>query len=162
MRKREIKIAVTGFSSLDELPEEDRSLLQAAREAAGNAYAPYSGFRVGAALRLADGRAVSGNNQENASSPVGCCAERTALFWANANYPDVAVEAIAVSALDRDGKRPLRISPCGICRQALLESEMRFDRPIRILLDNSGEIDMLDNAKSLLPLSFDSGALEVR
>ncbi|MGD9556712.1 MAG: cytidine deaminase [Mangrovibacterium sp.] len=159
MRKREIKIAVTGFSSLDELPEEDRSLLQAARGAAGNAYAPYSGFRVGAALRLADGRTVSGNNQENASSPVGCCAERTALFWANANYPDVAVEAVAVSALGRDGVRPAHISPCGMCRQALLETEIRFSHPIRILLDNSGEIDMLDNAKSLLPLSFDSGAL---
>jgi cytidine deaminase len=162
MRKREIKIAVAWFSKLDELPVEDRSLLQAAREAAVHAYAPYSGFRVGAAVRMADGSIIKGNNQENASSPVGCCAERTALFWANANYPGVAVEAVAVSALDGDGKRPFSISPCGMCRQALLETEIRFNQPIRILLDNAGEIDMLGNAKSLLPLSFDSGTLVAR
>lgn len=159
MEKREIKTTFIQYTDLTELPESDAALIVAAREIAQDAYAPYSGFKVGAALRLTDGKIIGGNNQENASSPVGCCAERTALFWANANYPDMAVRAIAVTATDRNGNRPSGLSPCGLCRQALLEAEIRFNQPIRILLDNSNGIDVLDDVKSLLPLSFDAGSL---
>lgn len=156
MRTTEIKITITQYDGVNELPENERQLIFAAREAVSKAYAPYSGFKVGAALQLAGGQIVTGNNQENASSPAGCCAERTALYWANANFPGIAVEAIAISAIDNAGRQASGLSPCGICRQALLETEIRFGQPIRILLDSLHKIKVLDNAESLLPLSFNS------
>ncbi len=159
MQTREIKIFITRYTNLDELVGSDSTLIEAARESALHAYAPYSGFKVGAALRLVNGQIVTGNNQENASSPVGCCAERTALYWANANYPGLAVDAIAITAIDRSGKRAANLSPCGICRQALLETEIRFSHSIRILLDGADSVEVLNNAESLLPLSFTSGSL---
>jgi len=159
MQTKEIKIVVTTYKNLNELPENDLKLIEAAREIAKKAYAPYSGFKVGAALQMADGNIITGNNQENASSPVGSCAERSALFWANANFPGTAILSIAVTAIDRSGKRAASLSPCGACRQAMLESELRFGRPIRVLLESRDKIDVLDNVKSLLPLSFDSNSL---
>ncbi len=154
MRQSEFKIIVTQYKDLNELPENDRLLILAAREIARSAYAPYSGFRVGAALRMSDGYIVAGNNQENASSPVGCCAERTALYWANANFPEKPVLALAITAIDRAGNLAVHLSPCGTCRQALLETEIRFNQPIRVLLDSRNQIDVLNDVKSLLPLSF--------
>ncbi len=153
MQQNEIKIIITQYD-LNELPENDRQLIMAARETAFSAYAPYSGFKVGAALRMSDGRIITGNNQENASSPVGCCAERTALYWANANFPEKPVLALAITAIDRAGNLAAHLSPCGTCRQALLETETRFNQPIRVLLDSRNQIDVLNNVKSLLPLSF--------
>jgi cytidine deaminase len=160
MQEHEIKIFVKYYSELDELTEDDRQLILAARQAALKAYAPYSGFKVGAAIRMADSRMVTGNNQENASSPVGSCAERTALFWANANNPEVAVLSVAVTAVDRLGNRPASLSPCGVCRQALLETEIRFSQPIRVLLDCLGGIAVLDNIESLLPLCFKGSSFQ--
>lgn len=154
MKKHAIKTIITQYRDLNELPENDRQLILAAREIALSAYAPYSGFKVGAALRMSDGSMITGNNQENASSPVGCCAERTALYWANANFPEKPVLALAITAIDRSGNLSANLSPCGACRQALLETEIRFDQPIRVLLESRDQIDALDNAKSLLPLSF--------
>jgi len=154
MQQSEFKIIITQYKDLNELPENDRQLIMAAREIAFSAYAPYSGFKVGAALRMSDGRIITGNNQENASSPVGCCAERTALYWANANFPRMPVLALAITATDRSGNLAPNLSPCGTCRQALLETETRFNQPIRVLLDSRDQIDVLDNVKSLLPLSF--------
>lgn len=159
MQKKEIKIIVLRYKDLKELPENDLKLIEAAREVAKKAYAPYSGFKVGAALRMADGNIITGNNQENASSPVGTCAERSALFWANANFPETAVLTIAITAIDQSGKHAGSLSPCGACRQAMLESELRFGQPIRVLLDSRDKIEVLDNVKSLLPLSFDGNSL---
>lgn len=162
MKKKEISIVVVQYAGLSGMPEEDQCLIRLAREAAQKAYAPYSGFKVGAALRLADGQSVTGNNQENASFPAGCCAERTALHWANANFPGTAVEAIAIAAFDSEGHQVSGVSPCGICRQALLETELRFTKPIRVLLDGADSVNVLNNAESLLPLRFDGGSLNSR
>ena len=160
MYQSEIKIVITQYNDLNELPENDRLLILAAREIVSSAYAPYSGFKVGAALRMSDGHIITGNNQENASSPVGCCAERTALYWANANFPKVPVLALAITATDRSGNLAANLSPCGACRQALLETEIRFNQPIRVLLDSRDKIEVLDNVKSLLPLCFNGSSFQ--
>ncbi|WP_163717122.1 cytidine deaminase [Mangrovibacterium lignilyticum] len=159
MRTKEIKILVTECKNLEELITTDRELVLAARRIAETAYAPYSMFKVGAALLLEDGKVVTGSNQENAATPVGVCAERSALFWANSNYPESAVTAIAVSAIDQSGQQALRLSPCGICRQALLESQHRFKKSIRVILDSRNKIEILNSIESLLPLSFNGDAL---
>lgn len=159
MEKKELKITVTRYTDLAELAEADLQLIEAARKMAKKAYAPYSSFKVGAALRLADGSIVGGSNQENASSPVGSCAERTALFWAGANFPETAVLSVAVTAIDHSGAQALSLSPCGLCRQSLLETETRFKQSIRVLLDTRDYVDVLDDVKSLLPLSFDGNSL---
>lgn len=159
MRTKEIKILVTEYKNVEELITNDRELVLAARESAATAYAPYSRFKVGAALRLSNGSVVRGSNQENAATPVGTCAERSALFWANANHPELPVEAIAVSAIDQNGKHASNLSPCGICRQALLESQHRYKQPIRIILDSRDKIEVLNNVESLLPLSFNGNSL---
>jgi cytidine deaminase len=154
METSEIRITVYQFENIDELPENDRKLLFEARMITGKAYAPYSGFHVGAAILLDNGKIITGNNQENSAYPSGLCAERVTLFYANANYPDSAVKAIAISAA-KDGflvKDPVK--PCGGCRQALAEAEVRFDHPIRIILDGQESIIMLNGVESLLPLSF--------
>ena len=133
-----------------ELASDDRELLDAALAAAARAYAPYSGFRVGAALRLADGRIVDGNNQENAAYPSGICAERTALFAAQAQYPDTPVSALLLTATV-DGVPVDHPSPCGACRQVVMEAETRFRHPIRILLCGKTRVVELASAHALLP-----------
>ncbi|WP_423126555.1 cytidine deaminase [Gaoshiqia sp. Z1-71] len=160
MKTKEIKILIHQYSRLEELITNDRELILAAREIAKKAYAPYSGFKVGAALRMEDGSIIAGNNQENASSPIGTCAERSALFWANSNFPEKAVAAIAVTAIDQNGQRAKSLSPCGACRQAMLETQSRFAKPIRILLESRELIEELTNVESLLPLSFNGNSLK--
>lgn len=160
MQTKEIKILVTEYESIEELITIDRELVLAARAIAEKAYAPYSKFRVGAAVLMDDGSIICGNNQENASSPVGICAERTALFWANANYPDKAVKAIAVTAIDSNGERAINLSPCGLCRQAMLETQHRYASPIRVILDSRKRIEIIQDTESLLPLSFNGNALK--
>ncbi|MBR5336148.1 MAG: cytidine deaminase [Bacteroidaceae bacterium] len=145
----------------EELSSDDRTLVDAAREAAARSYAPYSGFSVGAAVRLANGEVVTGNNQENAAYPSGLCAERTTLFWANAQYPDAAVEAMAIAARNANGELPVPISPCGACRQVMLEVEKRYNRAMRIILYGARENYIIeDGIKALLPLCFDADFLE--
>ena len=160
MREIEIsaKVVACGYEELS-LP--DRMLVDAAREATGRSYAPYSGFSVGAAVRLSNGKLLTGNNQENAAYPSGLCAERTTLFWANAQYPDAAVEALAIAARNADGELPVPIPPCGACRQVILEVENRFNRSIRIILYGAKECYVIeDGIKALLPLCFNAGFLE--
>lgn len=136
----------------------DRELLREATSAAARAYAPYSRFHVGAALRLAHGDVVIGNNQENASFPAGICAERTALHAAMSCHPQGVVTTMAIAVPAVPGDRP--VSPCGICRQALLEQEHRQGSPIRLLLaTTSGTVYELERAGDLLPLSFDASFL---
>ncbi len=159
MKTKEIKILVSEYKNLEELITTDRELVLAARTISEKAYAPYSRFKVGAALRLNDGMIVTGSNQENAATPAGICAERSALFWANANYPDKAVETIAVTAIDQSGNRAVNLSPCGICRQVLLECQHRYNQPIRVILDSREKIEILNNVEHLLPLSFNGNSL---
>lgn len=122
-------------------------------EVAKKAYAPYSNFRVGAVAVLENGELVTGSNQENAAYPSGLCAERVALFAAGAHYPDVPVRAIAVVAI-KDGVIQEQISPCGACRQVLLESEIRNKKAIPILLCGRDEVVFINSVSGLLPLSF--------
>ncbi len=139
----------------DELSEPDRQLIDEAREATFRSYAPYSHFSVGAALRLANGNVVSGSNQENAAYPSGLCAERTTLFYANAQYPDQPVETLAIAARNTQGEflsHP--ISPCGACRQVMLETEQRHAHPMRILLYGTRQIYELKQVGDLLPFAF--------
>ena len=159
---REIELsAKVKVCRYEELSSDDRMLVDAAREATARSYAPYSGFSVGAAVRLANGEVVTGNNQENAAYPSGLCAERTTLFWANARYPDAAVEAIAIAARNANGELPVPIPPCGACRQVMLEVERRYNRAIRIILYGARESYIIeDGVKALLPLCFDADFLE--
>ncbi len=142
-----------------ELSESDRLLVEKAKAMTDTSYAPYSHFCVGAALALADGQIFLGSNQENAVFPVGLCAERTAFFAASANAPEVAPVAIAIAARNSEGFQSKPVTPCGACRQALLEAEMRFHQPIRVLLYGTEGVYVLPSMKSLLPLTFDGSEL---
>lgn len=159
MKTTEIKIVVHEFENIDELPVNDQNLLKEARRITGQAYAPYSGFHVGAAVLLGNGTIVTGNNQENSAYPSGLCAERVALFYANANFPESAVKTIAISAAKNGVLVSEPVKPCGDCRQALAETEVRFETPIRIILDGHNSIMVLNGVESLLPLSFSKKAL---
>lgn len=160
MKTKEIKISISQFENLEELSSEDQELILKARTSASSAYAPYSNYMVGSALRLQDGTIVTGNNQENASSPLGTCAERSAIFWANANYPNLAIDTIVVTAIDQTGKAAKNVSPCGACRQVMLESEHRYKKHMRVILDSSNGIEILKSAQSLLPMSFNGDSLK--
>jgi cytidine deaminase len=161
MTNKEIKIAYKEFDSIDELESKDRKLAQAAIEATKLSYAPYSNFNVGAAVLFEDGEIVKGSNQENAAYPSGMCAERTALFYASASRPDKAMSAIAIAAGQNGVICDYPVTPCGACRQVILETEKRFGTPVRIILYGTKECYIIeDGIKSLLPLSFNSDFLE--
>jgi cytidine deaminase len=157
MKISSIHIPVQIFSDFNTLEPDDALLLEAARLATGHAYAPYSKFRVGAAIRLGNGKILTGSNQENASFPAGICAERVALSAASATFPGIAVTSLALTYINEseNSKRP--ISPCGICRQTLVEYEQRFGQSIRLILGGiSGEIYIINRTTDLLPLAFNS------
>lgn len=142
-------------SRLEELPEDIRSLINKAKEAAENAYAPYSNFLVGAALQLESGQTLSGNNQENAVFPAGICAERVVLAYAHANWPQTKPLKIAVVARRRDKEMYAYVTPCGICRQTLTEYEQKFKSPIEIyMLGADGQVLKAAGVDELLPFKF--------
>lgn len=143
--------------SNNELSREDATLIAEAVKVAQDAYAPYSQFKVGAAVLLENGIIVTGSNQENAAYPSGLCAERTALFYAGAQYPDVPVLALAVVAFNHIGQVE-QISPCGSCRQVLVETSTRF-KPFRLLLSGKDETIILEDARLCLPFGFDGSDL---
>ncbi len=153
MREEEITVKVRIYD-YEELPDADRELIDKAKEATQTAYAPFSEFCVGAAVRLSDGTIVTGSNQENAAFPSGLCAERTALFYANARYPDKSVAALAVAAYARGAFLKAPIPPCGACRQVILGVEERYGCPVRILLFGEEGTYVVDSVKALLPLQF--------
>lgn len=155
--KLEINIEARSY---DELTEEDRKLIDAAREATQRSYAPYSHFSVGAAARLENDVIITGTNQENAAYPSGLCAERTTLFYANSQYPDQAVKTLAIAARTEKDFLDTPIPPCGACRQVLLETEKRYGKPMRILLYSKGDIYIIEGVGGLLPLSFDGDYLK--
>lgn len=153
-RKIEIPYEVLAFEELD---AKDKELVEAAREATRRSYAPYSRFQVGAAALLENGIIVTGTNQENVASPSGICAERTTLFYANSQYPDVPVVALAITACSADGiVNHAPLSPCGACRQVMLETENRYGKPIRVLLCGAKEVHVVKNVRCLLPFAFEN------
>jgi cytidine deaminase len=161
MKKRELKITYAEFENETELKPEDLDLLIRARAAADNAYAPYSNFYVGAALLLKNGTIITGNNQENVAYPSGLCAERVAIYAAGAAYPDEAIETIAVTCKSKSFEVNEPLSPCGACRQAIAEYEMRHNSKIRILLaGEKGIIRMVESISDLLPFMFKEDKLK--
>ena len=152
--------AIIKVYQYDELNEADRSLMKTAMEATARSYAPYSHFSVGAAALLNNGTIVTGTNQENAAYPSGLCAERTTLFYANSQYPDQAVETLAIAARNERDFLDDPIPPCGACRQVMLETEKRFKQPMRILLFGKKGIYEMKSVGALLPLSFDASSME--
>ena len=153
---KEIELLTTVTSkTYDELADSERELVDAARKAVKGSYAPYSHFHVGAAILLDNGTVVTGANQENAAFPSGTCAERSACYYAGANYPDAKFEMIAIASIDGEGREPIApTAPCGACRQALLEYETLAGRHVPVLLVGQEEIYCLPSVKSLLPLAF--------
>lgn len=161
MKKRELKITYAEFDSENDLNPADRALLEKAKQAADMAYAPYSNFYVGAALLLKNGEVISGNNQENVAYPSGLCAERVAIYAAGASYPDVAIDTIAVTCKSKAFEVNEPLSPCGACRQAIAEYEMRHKTSIRILLAGErGKVRMLESISDLLPFMFKAEELK--
>lgn len=159
MEKYEIKSEVCIYQD-SELRAEDRELVEAAKQATTNSYSPYSRFKVGAALRLQDGTIVTGSNQENASYPLGLCAERTAIFHAQHMHPDQPIRAIAIAAWANGHFYEEPIPPCGACRQVMLEVEDRYKSPMRVLLCGSRGVHVLESVKCLLPFQFVSENLK--
>lgn len=139
---------------LEELPREEQDLISDAIKATDNSYANYSHFHVGAAVRLADGSIVIGANQENAAFPSGLCAERSAIFAAQSQRPEQAIITLAIAARNTNGLLKQPITPCGACRQVILEIEDRYQRPIRILLYGTEAVFCFKSVQDLLPFSF--------
>ena len=156
MTSKEIKIAYREYVSIDQLDSLDRELAQAAIEALSGSYAPYSGFNVGAAVRMEDGDIVKGANQENAAYPSGLCAERTALFYAGASRPDQAMTSIAIAAGQNGILCAAPATPCGACRQVMAQYQQKSGKPMSIILVGGEKIWVFDKVDDLLPLIFDS------
>ena len=156
MTNKEIKIAYLEYESADQLDPQDRQLAKAAIEAVGNSYAPYSHFNVGAAVMLEDGEIIKGSNQENTAYPSGLCAERTALFYAGATYPDKAVIKLAIAAGQNGKLCDTPATPCGACRQVMAQYQFKGGRPMEVLLIGARNIWKFSKVDDLLPLIFDS------
>lgn len=144
----------------EELDDTEKNLVDRAKKATERSYAPYSKFHVGAAAMLEGDIIVEGSNQENAAYPSGLCAERTTLFHAGAAYPDKAVKILAIAAWTNGDFIDEPIPPCGACRQVILETEQRYNRPVRILLYGKKHIYIINGINDLLPLSFGADQLE--
>ena len=161
MKKNKLSAIYTEYTSADELSAADRELLTAAQQAAKDAYAPYSNFKVGAVALLENGEIITGTNQENASFPAGICAERVLLSSIASRFPGMPVKTIAISYKSRKGKSDHPISPCGICRQSILEYELRTHKKIRLLLGGKeGPVIEIPDATILLPLAFTGKELD--
>ncbi len=149
-----IEISYQVYESVDALPLEDKELLLEAEKISETAYAPYSNFLVGAAIRTENGQIVTGNNQENAAYPSGLCAERTAIYYLGSQFPNENIKTIAVAARRR-GQEFLAVAPCGSCRQAMVEYEAKQEKPIRFIMRGENDtVLVLPAIKSLLPFSF--------
>ncbi|MEH6535867.1 MAG: cytidine deaminase [Psychroserpens sp.] len=159
---KEVKIESTLFiyESIDELSLDIQSLMEQAIEARKNAYAPYSNFHVGAALLLDNGEVIIGSNQENASYPSGLCAERTAIYYAGAKFPEAKVVKMAITAASQNQSTNTPIPPCGACRQAIAEYEVKQESPIEIyFMGEIGKVAKSNSLANLLPFVFDKSVL---
>lgn len=160
MKEKKYEFQYEVYDDISQLDEQDAWLLREARSVTEQAYAPYSNFHVGAVAMLENGEVVAGTNQENASYPVGICAERVLLGSVATIHPHVPVKSIAISYNSEDGKSDHPISPCGMCRQALLEYETRLKKPIRLILGGmEGKVYIIKTASLLLPFAFTSDEL---
>ena len=155
MNIKQISIRVEEFSSAGELNITDRELLEQATLASESSYSPYSSFQVGSSVRLSNGEVISGSNQENAAYPSGLCAERVALFFAQAKFPEISVDAIAIFARSAEFKLEKPVTPCGSCRQVMAEYETRHKSKIRVIMGGDhGHLQVIEGIESLLPLMF--------
>lgn len=154
MIKRDLSISINEYQSVNEMHDSEKRLIEQAKSATQNSYAPYSNFHVGAALMLENGEILIGSNQENAAYPSGLCAERVSMFYANSKFPEMKVVAIAIAAQTNGEFTNNPIPPCGSCRQVMLETETRFNQDIKIILYGENKIWVVESAKSLLPISF--------
>ena len=155
IKKEQFVCPYTVYDHMDELNADDAELLHKAHEAARNAYAPYSKFHVGAAVRLANGAIILGNNIENAAYPSGLCAERVAMFGAMAQYPGVPIQALAITAWSATKAIEEPVAPCGACRQVMVEVEQVSKRPLRVLCQgDTGSVMVFDGVESLMPFIF--------
>ena len=160
MKELSISATLLVYDTLEECPEDVQALMDKAFKARDNAYAPYSKFHVGAALILEDGTVITGNNQENASYPSGLCAERTAIFYAGATHPNKKITKMALSAGSKNHQVTTPIPPCGACRQAISEYELKQDAPIEIyFMGVSGKVVKAASLSDLLPLAFNKSYL---
>ncbi|HLT32915.1 MAG TPA: cytidine deaminase [Aquaticitalea sp.] len=160
MKTIKIESILDVFDTFEELPNEVQSLMNKAKEARFKAYAPYSNFLVGAALLLDNGEVITGSNQENASYPSGLCAERTAVFYAGAQFPKAKIIRMAIVAGARHTMTSSPIPPCGACRQSIAEYEVKQDAPIAIyFMGETGKVVKSDSLANLLPLMFDKSFL---
>lgn len=161
MKNHKLTVTYYEFESINALKKNDRLLLEEAEKAMHQAYSPYSGFSVGAALELATGDVVTGNNQENAAYPSGLCAERVAMFAASSQYPGIPFKAIAITAKSEKFLVDYPVSPCGACRQVMAEYENSRKAPIRVILKGeSGKVIVFDKSNDLLPFVFNSDQLK--
>ncbi len=161
MKKNTLSVNVYEVDKIEELTAEEQELVEVSRKMTRKAYAPYSEFYVGAAILLENGKIIKGNNQENGAYPSGLCAERVAAFAASAMYPGVEMKTIAVSAHSTRVEMEEPVSPCGACRQVLLEYEILQQKPIKMLLSKEeGKILVIEKVNDLLPLSFSGGGLK--
>jgi len=152
-----IEINLEVFEAISDLPSSIQTLMNKAHDARENAYAPYSHFKVGAALQLDSGEIILGNNQENAAYPSGLCAERVAVFHAGATHPNAKVISMAITAKSLKNELTTPVAPCGSCRQVLAEYEVKQNTPIAIyFMGETGKIVKSNSIKDLLPLIFDS------
>ncbi|MCD2421994.1 cytidine deaminase [Niabella pedocola] len=155
MKEKKFEFSYAWVEDCQALSEEDAALLQLARKTTKKAYAPYSQFNVACAAKLANGKTVVGSNQENASYPVGICAERALLATVGTQYTDEPIVTLAVTYHSQNGNSNRPISPCGMCRQALSEYEKRSGSPIRLLLAGmEGPVYIINTIRDLLPLAF--------
>ena len=160
MKKEVFQFSYDIYDSAADLAPADAELLTEAANVTKVAYAPYSRFRVGAAARLSNGQIITGTNQENASYPVGICAERVLMSTASSLHPGMAIETLAISYHNENGLADRPISPCGICRQSLLEFEHRTGQPIRLIMGGeTGIVYIIPQSGILLPLAFDADKL---
>lgn len=156
MKTIKIETNLSVFDSIDELPEDVQTLMNQAIEVRKKAYSPYSHFNVGAAMVLDNGEIITGNNQENASYPSGLCAERTAIYYAGANFPEAVIQKMAITASAQNKETNTPIPPCGACRQAIAEYEIKQNSPIEIyFMGEVGKVVKSDSLANLLPLIFD-------
>lgn len=160
MKKVEIKTQISVFDSINELPDSAKTLMEKAFEAKQAAYAPYSKFRVGAALLLENGKIVTGNNQENAAYPSGICAERVAIWKASSDYPDQRILELAITASSSSQITKIPVAPCGACRQTLSEYELKQVDKIEVyFMGEIGKVIKTDSVLELLPIAFDKSFL---
>ena len=156
MTDREIKIKYLEYGSIEEMNPEDRELAAEALKAMSGAYAPYSHFHVGAAVRMSNGQIVRGANQENAAFPSGLCAERTAMFSASARYPDKDMQSIAIAGgvMGRLARDP--VTPCGACRQVMAQYQAKSGKPMSVIMISADKVWKFEKVDDILPLIFNS------